>query len=95
LIQQEVFEGKKEEFEEWRQSPSKTKRFIWNTVTKQLKLSKFTELFFNKLSKRLGGFNLLLEKGNFHKLVEEIRISDIDEEITQKLDLLNELMNGD
>lgn len=55
-----------------------------------MKLSDFAEEFYRRLAKRLG-FQMLLRKGELHRLMEFVDPLTIPEEVGQKLDALAEL----
>jgi ABC-type Mn2+/Zn2+ transport system ATPase subunit len=93
LILEKVFAGAEADFNTWKSAPPDSSRLIWETTTRQMKLSTFAEEFFRRLSERLGR-PMLLRKGELHRLVEFVDAKSISNEIVQKLDALKTLLAG-
>lgn len=93
LVCEMVFDGDEREFETWRASSRDAERLIWNAKTERRKLSTFAEEFFRRLSAKLGG-PMLLRKGELHRLVAFVAPETIPLEVSEKLDLLQNLFGG-
>ena len=90
LIQERVFGGSRADYLIWKNSASDAGRLIWEAKTQSVKLSTFAEEFFRRLRDRTG-FEMLLTKGEFHKLVEFVEPESIPGEVSEKLDLIADL----
>lgn len=92
LLLEQVFNGRQRDFEPWQQAKSDAElaRVLWEAKTQQLKLSSFAEEFFRRLAARLGG-QMLLTKGELHRLVAVVSTQSIDAEVLEKLELLADL----
>lgn len=93
LILEQVFNGENENFQVWKQSPQDASRIIWEAKTERLKLSTFAEEFFRRLPSRLGG-QMLLKKGELHRLVAIVEPKSIPAEVIEKLNLLAALFEN-
>ncbi|MDO4681542.1 MAG: AAA family ATPase [Lautropia sp.] len=87
LILEQVFDGGQRDFETWKNAPSDAARLVWQANTRQKKLSTFAEEFFRRLATSLGG-QMLLRKGELHRLVPYVSPESIDAEVREKLDRL-------
>lgn len=85
-----VFKGSEEDFATWSGLDANAARLLWNARAERLKLSDFAEEFYRRLANRLG-FQMLLRKGELHRLMEYVDPSTIPEEVGQKLDAFAEL----
>lgn len=90
LVLEQVFEGTHADFETWKQSPPQVSRLLWEAKTERRKLSTFAEEFFRRLAQRLGG-QMLLKKGELHRLVAQVNPQNLATEIGEKLNLLADL----
>lgn len=90
LVLEQVFEGVQADFETWKQSPAQMSRLVWEAKTERRKLSTLAEEFFRRLAQRLGG-QMLLKKGELHRLVPLVNPQSISSEVSQKLDRLADL----
>jgi energy-coupling factor transporter ATP-binding protein EcfA2 len=93
LSLEQVFAGNKADFQTWQSSPTEAARLIWAVKTERLKMSSFAEEFFRKLAVRVGG-QMLLRKGELHRLIDSVVPDTISTEVTEKLDLLKDLFEG-
>ena len=94
LALSQVFDGVLADFDVWkRQLDADAAQLIWASKTEQKKLSIFAEEFFRQLANRLGG-QMLLTKGELHRLVAYAEPDSIVPEVKEKLDLLLELFAG-
>lgn len=93
LTLEQVFNGIAANLAAWKNSPPEASRLIWEATTERLKLSDFAEEFFRRLAQKLGG-SMLLKKGELHRLIEHVDPQSIPGEVTDKLDLLDELFRG-
>jgi hypothetical protein len=90
LIQERVFGGDRDDYLVWKNSASDAGRLIWEAKTQSVKLSSFAEEFFRRLRDRTG-LEILLTKGEFHRLVESADSAGIPREVKDKLDLIADL----
>jgi hypothetical protein len=90
LIQEQVFGGDRNDYLVWKHSASDAGRLIWEAKTQNIKLSTFAEEFFRRLRDRTG-LDMLLTKGEFHRLVEFADSEWIPKEVKEKLDLIADL----
>lgn len=90
LIEEAIFDGIAADFATWKQSPGPAARLVWEAKTERRKLSIFAEEFFRRLAARLGG-PMLLKKGELHRLIRTVDPKAIPPEVSEKLDLLNDL----
>ena len=90
LIQERVFGGDRDDYLVWKNSASDAGRLIWEAKTQSVKLSSFAEEFFRRLRDRTG-LEMLLTKGEFHRLVESADSAGIPREVKDKLDLIADL----
>jgi hypothetical protein len=90
LIQEQVFGGDRDDYLVWKNSASDAGRLIWEAKTQSVKLSDFAEDFFRRLRDRTG-LEMLLTKGEFHRLVEFADLDGIPKEVKDKLDLIADL----
>lgn len=86
-----VFDGDKDDFKLWQESPAEARRLVWEAKTERRKLSTLAEEFFRRLAKKHGGA-MLLKKGELHGLVALATLTPAAEaEVRAKLDLLEEV----
>lgn len=90
LILERVFSGRSRDFATWREMEADGARLLWESSTKDVKLSDFAEAFFRRLADRLG-HAMLLRKGDLHRLIELAPPESIPAEVSEKLDLLADL----
>ncbi len=90
LIQERIFNGSQGDFTTWRDANADAKRLLWEARTERLKLSDFAEEFFRRLAQKLG-HAMLLRKGELHRLVRFVDPVTIPKEVSEKLELLQEL----
>ncbi len=91
VITDRVFDGVRDDYKAWIGSPPDAVRLVWEAKTERRKLSTVAEDFFRKLASKLGR-PMLLTKGELHRLVQFAPVATLPPEITQKLNLLAELM---
>jgi ABC-type branched-subunit amino acid transport system ATPase component len=89
-IREWLFQEEEKDFETWKNAPADAAHLIWESRTRQIKLSAFTEDFFWQLAEKTQR-TLLLTKGEFHLLTDFADPRRIPEEIVVKLDLLKDL----
>lgn len=94
LILEQTFQGHAKDFETWKGLNSDAARLLWESATKDIKLSNFAEEFFRRISKRLGQV-MLLRKSDLYQLVKYSNAELISEEVTEKLDVLYNLLSGE
>ena len=90
LILERVFAGRARDFTTWQGLDADAARLVWESSTRDIKLSDFAEEFFRRLAARLG-HAMLLRKGELHRLVDFADPASIPEEVSAKLDLLAEI----
>jgi ABC-type nitrate/sulfonate/bicarbonate transport system ATPase subunit len=90
LIQEKIFDGIAADHQAWKQGPTDIARVLWDAKTENRKLSTFAEDFFRNLAVQLGG-QMLLTKGELHRLVPHANRERIPAEVSEKLDLLVQL----
>lgn len=93
LILEEVFDGDSGDYKTWNESSSDAARIIWEAKTQRIKLSNFAEGFFRELANKVGG-QMLLRKGELHRLISFADAKTISPEVSSKLDELNELFSN-
>lgn len=88
---QEVFDGVRQDYDTWKQSPVDAARLIWEVQAQRLKLSQVAESFFRRLADETGS-SMLLKKGELHRLIPLATLSPAAEaEVRDKLDTLQQL----
>ena len=90
LILERVFAGRARDFTTWQGLDADAARLVWESSTRDIKLSDFAEEFFRRLAARLG-LAMLLRKGELHRLVDLADPASIPEEVSAKLDLLADI----
>lgn len=90
LIRERVFSGDNDDYTVWKNAAPDAGRLIWDAKTQSMKLSTFAEDFFRCL-RDTTGFEMLLTKGEFHRLVEWVEPDAVAAEVVEKLNLLAEL----
>lgn len=90
LILEQVFDALEADFQAWKNAAPEVARVLWEAKTERRKLSAFAEEFFRRLAQQLGG-QMLLKKGELHRLVHFVNPQSISPEVGNKLDLLVEL----
>lgn len=92
LILEQVFDGQASDFQAWKNAAPEVARILWEAKTERRKLSAFAETFFRRLAQQLSG-QMLLKKGELHRLMAFVDPQSIAPEVTDKLDLLAELFS--
>lgn len=87
LVLEQVFDGAHADFDTWKQSLPQVSRLLWEAKTERRKLSTVAEEFFRRLAQRLGG-QMLLKKGELHRLIALVNPQSIAPEVSEKLDRL-------
>jgi ABC-type branched-subunit amino acid transport system ATPase component len=90
LVKQFVFQDEEADFRTWKESPADAARVIWEAKTERLKLSQFAEEFYRRLAEETGG-QMLLRKGELHRLIHLMDGASIPAEVRSKLDELHGL----
>ena len=90
LIQERVFGGDPSDYLVWKTSAADARRLIWEAKTQVVKLSSFAEEFFRRLKDRTG-VEMLLTKGEFHRLVQLVETGGVSREVIEKLDWIADL----
>ncbi len=92
LILERLFEGVQADFDAWKQATPEVARVLWEAKTERQKLSTFAEDFFRRLAYQLGG-QMLLKKGELHRLIALVPPQSLAPEVHEKLDLLYDLFS--
>lgn len=92
LVLEQVFDGVRADFDAWVEANAEIARVLWEAKTERLKLSTFAEEFFRRLAVSMGG-QMLLRKGELHRLVTHVSPSSIPAEVNEKLNLLADLFS--
>lgn len=93
LILEKIFDNRISDFTPWKNAPSDLARVLWEAKTERRKLSSFAEEFFRRLAKETGA-QMLLTKGELHRLVNFADLDSISSEVVEKLDLLQDLFRS-
>ena len=93
LILEQVFDGQEADFQAWKQATPELMRMLWEAKTERRKLSVFAEEFFRRLAQRLND-QMLLKKGELHRLVPFTNPPSISPEVTEKLNLLADIFRA-
>jgi hypothetical protein len=93
IVLSDIFDGNQGDFDAWHQSPPSSMRLVWEAKTLSKKLSAFAETFFRELAGKTGG-QILLKKGEFHRLIPFSKAETIPNEVSVKLSLLEDLFNS-
>lgn len=90
LTLEQVFAGNRADFRTWQTSSPEAARLIWEAKTERLKMSQFAEEYFRRLANQVGG-QMLLRKGELHRLIDRAAEEEISAEVVEKLDMLKDL----
>lgn len=93
LILERVFGGAQRDYQVYQQAQAEAAHLIWETKTERLKLSDVAEEFFRRLAARIS-LPMLLRKGELHRLIAAVNPKDIPAEVTEKLDLLQQVFTA-
>ena len=93
LVLERIFGGRNGEFRAWKQTDPAAARVIWTSTSARVKLSDFAESFFRQLSEERAR-PMLLRKRTLHRLITYADPAGIPSEVTEKLNLLEELFDG-
>jgi len=93
LILEQIFCGVEKDFQAWKPLPPEAARMVWEAKSERLKLSTFAEEFFRRLASQLGG-QMLLKKGELHRMIELIEPKNIPSEVSDMLSLLESIFNN-
>ncbi|MEQ1590239.1 MAG: AAA family ATPase [Gallionella sp.] len=87
LILERIFDNVETDYQTYRTSAPEVARIVWEAKTERLKLSDFAEEFFRRLANKLR-HQMILRKGELHRLVVHADPNSIPVEVKEKLDLL-------
>ncbi len=90
LVLEQVFDDARPDFDVWKNGTPEVARVLWEAKTEHRKLSAFAEEFFRRLAARVGE-QMLLTKGELHRLVNYAPEDSIPVEVAEKLNLLANL----
>ena len=88
-----VFDGSENDFRDYLNADPGPARLIWEAKTANLKLSHFAEQFFETLAERIS-MQVLLRKGEFHRLIDFMEKDRVPAEVGEKLASLNGLFQA-
>ena len=91
LIQKHVFGNKRQEFNTWNKTPPEGQQLLWKEKTRTCKLSNLAEEFYRKFAATIKS-PMMYRKGKLYQLIELAEPESIPEEVTEKLDRLQELL---
>jgi hypothetical protein len=91
LILNDVFDGSREDFDNYQKADLSTRKTLWRAQTQPKKLSVFAEDFFRRLAHETGT-RMLARKGELHALVALCEPGDLNGEVREKLDALLSLL---
>ena len=87
LMLNAVFDAVLPDYQAWKSAPPDVARVLWEAKTERRKLSTFAEAFFRQLAQRLGG-QMLLTKGDLHRLMQVVAPAQLPAEVGDMLDRL-------
>ena len=93
LIQERIFDNKSDDFDIWKKTLPEAQRLVWEGKTANHKLSALAEEFYEKLADATGG-PVLYRKGKFYELIKLVEPESIPEEVTEKLNRLQKLLEN-
>ena len=85
-----VFAGSRTDCATYDQLTGEAKKLVWEAQTQQVKLSDFAEEFFRRLASEIGD-QMLLTKGELHRLMELAPPDHMAVEVTEKLNALQQV----
>jgi ABC-type cobalamin/Fe3+-siderophores transport system ATPase subunit len=88
LILDKIFDHEASDFDVWKELQGDAARLFWESKTSRIKLSDFAEEYFRRLALKIGG-QMLLRKGELHRLVPFADAKNLSNEIVDKLDSLS------
>ena len=92
LILTHIFQENSREFKIWKNLNSDASILLWESKTKNIKLSDFAVEFFRRISED-SGQQILLRKTDLYQLVQFSEAEIIPEEVTEKLDNLLKILS--
>lgn len=84
-----LFDENKEQYNTFINSPADAQKLIWDTVSKNKKMSKFVDLLMKKFTED-SGLVYPMRKGEYYKLINYMSPGNVDEEISRVLDLIED-----
>jgi ABC-type cobalamin/Fe3+-siderophores transport system ATPase subunit len=90
LVLEVVFSGATDDYAIYHNMTGDAKRLVWDARTQRVKLSDFAEEFFRRLAAELGD-QMLLTKGELHRLIRDVRVDQIPMEVHEKLNALDRI----
>jgi hypothetical protein len=91
LIQERVFQNDTTAFHIYCSADAAAAALIWTTSTARIKLSDFAEEFYRRLA-HVTGVQMLLRKGELHRLIPLVEPGELVPEVREKLDALERLL---
>ena len=93
LNKERVFDGSEADCATFEKLTGEARRLVWEARTQQLKLSDFAEEFFRRLAAEIGD-QMLLTKGELHRLMELVHPDLIASEVRDVLDALQSVFGS-
>ena len=87
-----LFDGNEERYNTFTNSPADAQKLIWETVSKNKKMSKFMDLLINIFTDD-SGLVYPMRKGEYYKLINYMSPDNVDEEIIRVLDLIEDKLS--
>ena len=97
IIQKHVFGDSQQDFDVWNEAPPETQQLKWEEKTKTCKLSTLAEKFYRKFANEINNeikHDMLYTKGTLYQLIDLVEPESIPKEITEKLDLIQDLLEN-
>ena len=93
LIQKYIFNNNRRNFNIWNGSSSAFQQLFWKEKAKTCKLSTLAEEFYRKFATATGT-PMLYKKNTLYQLIKLVEPESIPEEVTEKLDRLQDLLEN-
>ena len=88
-IIQFIFDGHKEQYETFKNSPVDSQKLLWSAITKEKKMSKFLDLLMDAFVEN-SALPYPMRKGDYYKFISFMDSNSVDNEIVEVLDLIEE-----
>lgn len=91
LTLERIFDGSAEDFANYQKLDASTRKTLWRAQTQNKKLSLFAEGFYRRLASETGT-RMLARKSDLHQLVAICDQTDLNGEVSEKLDAMQQLL---
>lgn len=91
LMLETIFDGNQQDLDNFNKADSSTRKTLWRAQTQRRKLSVFAEEYFRRVAETTGTA-MLFRKGSLHELIHNADTSELNGEVSEKLDSLKELL---